>query len=94
MRKARPVGNRGRFRFSIGGGAFPASHKQGVDVKSRAIKSSLDSLQEVLGGRSRSRRREPTSVSGPAAHHYQAREIASAHRETDLGLAMTALAAR
>ena len=50
MRKARPVGNRGRFRFSIGEGAFPASYKQGVDVKSRAVKIFLDSLQEVLGG--------------------------------------------
>jgi hypothetical protein len=37
------------------------------------------------------RRREPTSVSGPAGHPYQAREIASARFETDLGLAMTVM---
>ena len=34
-REARPVGNRIRFRFSIGRGASLASYKQGVDVAVR-----------------------------------------------------------
>ena len=33
MWKARPVGNRVRSRLSIGGGAFHASYRQGVDVE-------------------------------------------------------------
>ena len=35
MREARPVGNRVRFRFSIGRGASLASYTQGVDVEAR-----------------------------------------------------------
>jgi hypothetical protein len=49
-------------------------------------KEAHDSLVPVFQCRRarRPRRREPTAVSGPAGHPYQAREIASARFETDL----------
>ena len=40
-------------------------------------------------GRAAWPRREPTSASGLAGHHYQDREIASARYQTNWGLAMT-----
>ena len=51
------MGNRVRYRFSIGRGAFPASYRQGVDVEGVAgskaglgcLTIPIDSLQEVLG---------------------------------------------
>ena len=98
-----PVIERGRMLRWVAGDEALIASRRTPSVKSRSVQPSKEahdspvpvfqcrrSAKPPRRGTRRPRRREPTSASGPAGHHYQAREIASAQYETDLGLAMTA----